>query len=558
MMQCTKLSVVSLLQVIYNPRRLTLARQLIGIHHLKLPIKMKTFSNSWYVVQALLGLSLFLPFQVSAEESCYSFVQTLAAQKAQTAYVQTPMMQVDTGRITYDHYQRIRFRGEQTYWRKENLPFQLEFMHPGMHFIRPVQLYSWEKGQASPINFSSKYFDYSEVKSLNIEQDEPRMGFTGFRILSKLGRSGANSTMNETLVFQGASYFRGLGQDQTYGLSARGLAINTSMEGKEEFPDYTQFWIEKPTKNAEELVFCALLDSTSLTGASRFVLKPGKSTDVEITTKTYPRAGSTATEIGVAPLTSMFFHGENSRQHYGDYRPEVHDSDGLLIQQDKQWQWQPLAEVPYFNLQTTPVAKLSGFGLIQRDREFEHYQDLEATYHQRPSVWIEPLNDWGQGSIRLLRLHTDSDIVDNVVAYWTAPQASLPQELKYRLSWRSEDPTQHQLGKVVATRATNRAVDGLPGHQGRIRFIVDFNQLPKFKGSLKAIVGVEGSADTQPVVIQANPHIKGWRVIAQLYPKTCEKPIFFSLQLTDGRNPLTEMWSYPIPSDLCTAQSLEN
>ena len=515
---------------------------------------MNKLSKSWFIAQALIALSLLLARPLFAEEGCYSSVQKLAAQTAQSPYVQTPMLQVDTGRITYDHYQRIRFRGEQTYWRKENLPFQLEFMHPGMHFIRPVQLYSWENGQASAIKFSSKYFDYREVKDLNIEQDEPRMGFTGFRVLSKLGRTNPTSSMNETLVFQGASYFRGLGQDQTYGLSARGLAINTSMEGKEEFPDYTQFWIEKPTKNAEELVFCALLDSASLTAASRFVLKPGKATDIEIETKTYPRANSTATEMGVAPLTSMFFHGENSTQHYGDYRPEVHDSDGLLIQQGQHWQWQPLAEVPYFNLQTTPVAELSGFGLMQRDREFEHYQDLEANYHQRPGVWVEPLNDWGKGAIRLLRLHTESDIVDNMVAYWTVPNGSVPQVLKYRLSWRSEDPAQHQLGKVVATRTTNRAVDGLPGHQGRIRFIIDFNQLPKFKGSLKAIVSVDGPADTKPLVIQANPHLKGWRVIAQIYPKTCEKPIFFSIQLTDGRNPVTEMWSYPIPRDLCTAQ----
>lgn len=520
---------------------------------------MKTFSNQWFVAQACIILSLLLIEPVFAEEGCYAFVNKLAQQKAQTAYTPTPMLQVDTGRISYDHYQRIRFRSEHSYWRKENLPFQLEFMHPGMHFIRPVQLYSWEQGQALPIQFSDQYFDYSAVKSLNIEQDEARMGFTGFRILSKLGRTGKNSPMNETLVFQGASYFRGLGQDQHYGLSARGLAINTSLEGQEEFPDYTQFWIEKPATQAQQLVFCALLESASLTAASRFVLTPNQATELEVETQIYPRVGSNSSiEIGVAPLTSMFFHGENSTQHYGDYRPEVHDSDGLLIQQGNDWQWQALSEVPYFNLQTTPVAQLSGFGLMQRDRAFEHYQDLEAHYHQRPSVWVEPLNDWGVGAIRLLRLHTRSDIIDNVVAYWTMPKGTVPQHLKYRLSWRSNDPIQHSLGKVVATRATNRAVDGLPAHQGRIRFIVDFNQLPKFKGLPKVMVGVDGAADTKPVVIQANPHIQGWRVISQIFPKTCERPIFFSLQLTDGRNPLTERWSYPIPSDLCTAQSNVN
>lgn len=514
---------------------------------------MKIFSNQWLVVQAFTLSLLFTPPMVAAE-GCYSFVQQLAEQKAQTAYTPTPMLQVDTGRISYDHYQRIRFRGEHTFWRKENLPFQLEFMHPGMHFIRPVQLYSWEDGQASWLKFSSHYFDYSEVKSLNIEQDEARMGFTGFRILSKLGRTAAASPMNETLVFQGASYFRGLGQDQQYGLSARGLAINTALEGQEEFPDYTQFWIEKPSATAKHLVFCALLESAALTAANRFVLTPGSATIVEVETKIYPRAGSAPVEMGIAPLTSMFFHGENSTQHYGDYRPEVHDSDGLLIQQGHDWQWQPLTEVPHFTLQSTPVTQLSGFGLMQRDREFEHYQDLEAHYHQRPSLWVEPLNDWGSGVIRLLRLPTHADTVDNVVAYWTVPNGSVPHDLKYRLSWRSDNPTQHKLGKVVATRATNRAVDSLPGQQGRIRFIVDFNQLPAFKGLPKVMVGVDGSADTQPVVIQANPSIQGWRVIAQLAPKTCARPIFFSLQLTDGRNPLTERWSYPIPSDLCIAQ----
>ncbi len=276
------------------------------------------------------------------------------------------------------------------------LPFQLEFMHPGMHYIRPIELFAWENGAAQPIKFSSSYFDYSEVKFLNIEQDEAKMGFTGFRILSKMGKTNAGDMHRETLTFQGASYFRALAEDHQFGLSARGLAINTSLEGKEEFPDYTHFWLEKPAKDATQLVFCGLLDSQSTTAASRFVLTPGKATDIEIETQLYPRKD--IAEIGIAPLTSMFFHGENSPQHYGDYRPEVHDSDGLLIQQGKDWTWQPLSEVPYFNFQSTPLDKVSGFGLMQRDRDFDHYQDLEAWYHARPSVWVEPLEDWGKGT----------------------------------------------------------------------------------------------------------------------------------------------------------------
>jgi glucans biosynthesis protein len=501
----------------------------------------------WLLFVALLML---VSLSVRADDGCFAHAKQVAEQLSSKPFVQMPMMQVDTGRITYDHYQHIKFKGNQTFWRDEMLPFQLEFMHPGMHYIRPIDLSAWENGAATPIKFSSKYYDYTEVKDLHLEQDEDKMGFTGFRILAKLG--GKDSSYTETLVFQGASYFRALGLDQKYGLSARGLAINTSQEGQEEFPDYTQFWLEKPAKDATQLVFCALLDSPSTTGATRFVLTPGKTTAMELDTQLYPRKD--ISEIGIAPLTSMFFHGENSQQHYGDYRPEVHDSDGLMIQQDKDWTWQPLVEVPYFNFQSTPVNKLSGFGLIQRDRDFDHYQDLEAWYHARPSVWIEPLDDWGKGSVQLLRLHTESDIVDNIVAYWKSDAGQALRHFRYRLSWRSDEPPAHTLGKVVATRATNKAVDSLPGHQGRIRFIVDFNDLPKLAKPPVAEVILNGEVQTKPAVVQENPYVQGWRVIAAVFPETCDKPMMATIRLTDGGNSVSETWSYPIPESLCNAQ----
>lgn len=485
------------------------------------------------------------------DNGCFPTVKNLAEQRSKQAFVKTPMMQVDTGRITYDHYQHIKFKGNQTYWRAENLPFQLEFMHPGMHFIYPIELFAWDNDTATPITFSKKYFDYTEVKDLHLENDEPNMRFTGFRILGKLG--GPYSSYTETLVFQGASYFRALGLNQRYGLSGRGLSINTGLEGQEEFPDYTSFWIEKPKADADHLVICALMDSPSLAGATRFVLKPGKTTTMEIETQLYPR--KEVTEIGVAPLTSMFFHGENSAHQYGDYRPEVHDSDGLLIQQNQDWTWQPLVEVPYFNLQTLPIKTLSGFGLLQRDRNFDHYQDLEAYYHMRPSVWVEPLEDWGEGTIQLLRLHTESDTTDNIVAYWKSNAGMKFTHLHYRLSWRSDEPPQHTLGKVISTRATNRAVDAIPRHQGRIRFIVDFAGLPtNLPKPPIADVTVNGKAEVKPAAVQANPFSKGWRVIAQLYPDNCNEPLTLNIRLTNGSNPLSETWSYPIPQALCVAQ----
>lgn len=500
----------------------------------------------WLLFVVLLPLA---SLSARADDGCFVHAKQVAEQLSHQPFVQTPMMQVDTGRITYDYYHRIQFQQKKTFWRDEDLPFQLEFMHPGMHFIRPIELFSWEKGAAHPIKFSSGYFDYSQVKQLNIEQDEAKMGFTGFRILSKMGKTNAGDMHTETVAFQGASYFRALGRDQRYGLSARGLALNTSLEGQEEFPDYTKFWLEKPTQQAKQLVFCALLDSPSTTGATRFVLTPDKTTVMELETQLYPRKD--ISEIGIAPLTSMFFHGENSQQHYGDYRPEVHDSDGLMIQQGKEWTWQPLLEVPYFKFQSTPIDKLSGFGLMQRDRNFDHYQDLEAWYHARPSVWVEPLDEWGKGSVQLLRLHTDSDIVDNIVAYWKSDAGQALQHFSYRLSWRSDDPPAHTLGKVVATRATNKAVDALPGHKGRIRFVVDFNNLPKLASPPVAEVIFNGMGQTKPAVVQENSYIQGWRVIAAVFPETCDKPMTVTIRLTSGGNPVSETWSYPIPESLC-------
>ncbi|MFN3785873.1 MAG: glucan biosynthesis protein, partial [Thiothrix sp.] len=411
-----------------------------------------------------------------AAQGCLPHVRQVAEQLAAKPFVKTPMMQVDTGRITYDHYQHIKFKGNQTYWRDEMLPFQLEFMHPGMHFIYPIELFEWQDGKATPIKFSKNYYDYTEVKDLALEKDAERMGFTGFRILAKLG--GKASSYTEVLVFQGASYFRALGLGNHYGLSLRGLAINTSLEGQEEFPDYTKFWLEKPAKDAETFTLCALLDSPSTTGATRFVLKPGKTTTIDVETQLYPRKD--IAEIGIAPLTSMFFHGENSTSKYGDYRPEVHDSDGLLIQQGKHWRWQPLWEVPYFNFQSLPMEDMSGFGLIQRDRNFDHYQDLEANYHLRPSVWVEPLDDWGKGRVQLLRLHTASDTVDNVVAYWKSDAGQAFRHFRYRLHVGMAEPSTHTLGKTISTLVTDRAVDSMPGHKGRMRFIVDFVGLSDF------------------------------------------------------------------------------
>ncbi|HHC74465.1 MAG TPA: glucan biosynthesis protein D, partial [Thiothrix sp.] len=276
----------------------------------------------------------------NASSSCLAHVQEKAQALLKQPYQAIPDMGEEVRNLSYHDYQNIRFIAGKTLWRKEQLPFQMEFMHPGMQFNQAIKLHVWENKQSTPIPFSRKYFHYA---GLDRYFDKSPLDYTGFRLLYPID---ADKVHQEFLVFQGASYFRSRGRDETYGLSARAIALNTHSKTPEEFPTYTQFWIEKPQKGSKRLRICGLLDSPSLTGATEFIIEPNDTTTMLVETVIYPR--KPLQEVGIAPLTSMFFHGENALSTYGDYRPEVHDSDGLLIKQDKQkWHWHPLREAEW-------------------------------------------------------------------------------------------------------------------------------------------------------------------------------------------------------------------
>ena len=282
--------------------------------------------------------------------------------------------------LDYDQYRDIRYKREKSLWLEEKLPFQLQFFHRGFLFNDRVKLNLIEGGTARPIDFSRDYFDYG--KNQFPEQMPSDMGLAGFRILYPLLK---NPQFDDIAVFQGASYFRGVGLGQAYGLSARGLALDTGMSKAEEFPVFKEFWIEKPVPESTFLTVYALLDSPSATGAYRFIIRPEVDLVMDVKAHLYLRQG--VERFGVAPLTSMFFHGENSDRFFDDFRPEVHDSDGLLIgMRNGEWVWRPLNNPSKLRTSVFQGNDIVGFGLIQRDRNFENYQDLEAMYHQRPSV----------------------------------------------------------------------------------------------------------------------------------------------------------------------------
>ena len=123
---------------------------------------------------------------------------------------------------SYDQYRDIRFKPAKAVWRAANLPFELQLFHPGLYYDQPVRISEVVDGKAREIRFDPEFFDYGKNK---VDPQGLRgLGFAGFRVHFPLNNP---KYKDEVLVFQGASYFRALGKDQRYGLSARGLAVDT-------------------------------------------------------------------------------------------------------------------------------------------------------------------------------------------------------------------------------------------------------------------------------------------------------------------------------------------
>src|SRR5262249_47540238 len=240
------------------------------------------------------------------------------------------------GKITYDQWRDIRFRADQTLWRDKGLPFQVQFFHPGLYYDRTVKVNVIDGGSGKLQDFSPSQFDYGRNDfASKVPQD---LGYAGFRVHAPIKKP---DYFDEVIVFLGASYFRAVGKQQVFGMSARGIAIDTALPSGEEFPYFKEFWLVTPEAGAKELTIYAMLDSPSLTGAYRFVVRPGDQTAVAVDARIFLRREGK--KLGIAPLTSMFFHGENSSPWREDFRPEVHDSDGLLVNfASGEWLWRPL------------------------------------------------------------------------------------------------------------------------------------------------------------------------------------------------------------------------
>jgi periplasmic glucans biosynthesis protein len=464
--------------------------------------------------------------------------RALAAEKFVPPKIDLPRQLQD---LVFDQYREIRFKRERAIWTSGGGPFQVEFFHRGFIFKEPVMIYVVAEGTAQRVVYSPDFFTFGP--SVQPPAEGTVTDFSGFRILAPINRADA---FDEFVVFQGASYFRAVAKGQGYGLSARGLALNTAAREGEEFPFFRAFWIERPSPEVRAIVVHALLDSVSTTGAYRFTIRPGDATvdatviDVEMTL--YPRVELKL--IGLAPLTSLFVFGPNDRMGVDDVRTAVHDSDGLAIWNGRgEWLWRPLTNPETLQVSEFIDDNLRGFGLLQRHRAFADYEDLEARYERRPSLWIETIGYWGSGAVQLVEIPSKTDYHDNIVAFWR-PSRPIPAQSEdrraYRLHWCWTPPVTPPMATIADTRV------GAGLEKGTRLFVIDFvgGRLPELAPNAPVKVEITTSAGSvkQPAA-QVSPVTGGWRVRFVLDPagaKLCDMRGILKL----GEEPLSEIWSY--------------
>lgn len=445
-------------------------------------------------------------------------------------------------KLSHSEYEDIRFQRTSSLWYDRAL-FEVQFFHRGFTYDRRVNISEVSGGVARPVLYNPAMFSFGpRVPKIDWPAD---LGFAGFRIHYPLHTP---AYKDELIVFLGASYFRVLGRNQVYGLSARGLAIDTASASGEEFPYFTDFWLVKPEPTARTLTIYALLDSPGITGAYQFEVRPGTTTQVQVTAELFPRRQ--IAKLGIAPLTSMFLYGENSNSHrLDDFRPEVHDSDGLMMERGTgEWLWRPLVNPKDLRVNRFMDERPHSFSLVQRDRDFNHYQDNEARYDRRPSYHVEPLGDWGKGGVELVEIPSDEDIHDNIVAYWVpdAPvQPNKPMTFSYLLSAYTGSTQWPPGGKVIATHFA-RVVNGTTVVPGVRRVIVDFagGDLDSLGGAqpVQAAASATGG-EIDNVAVERLAANGVWRVTLRLKPNG-DKPVDLRCYLTLYGEALTETWTY--------------
>ncbi len=471
----------------------------------------------------------------------FDWLKAEARRVAAAPYADPPPRAADVlERLDYDQHNRIRFRPERTLT-VPGVPYPVQFFHLGKFFKSPVGIHVVEGGQARELLYSPDFFTFTQERW---DQELPAdLGFAGFRVMTP----GTNLS-TDWLAFLGAAYFRSSGALDQYGLSVRGVAIDTAMPTPEEFPRFTRFWLGAVPGAPDAIALHALMDGPSIAGAFRIVASKTDAVLMDIECALFARRA--IARLGVAPLTSMYWYGKNSRPQASDWRPQIHDSDGLALWTGSGERiWRPINNPPAVRTNSFLDRSPRGFGLLQRDRNFENYQDDGVFYNKRPTVWVEPVGDWGEGAVQLVEIPTDDEIHDNIVAYWvpSAPAtAGSAWAFRYRLHWVAEEPFPPVLARVVSTWTGAGGTPGQPRPRNKRKVVIDFEGAPvaglaeaareKIEVVVTCARGTVDNAYSHRVV-----GTRRWRALFDVSAAGPEPVDLRAYLRLDGK-PLTETW----------------
>ena len=507
------------------------------------------------VLQGLGTLALWPGMARAGEAVPFSEVglHEIARQVASRPYAPRPMVPQPWRDLNYGQYKSIRPRPDRAVWSGTDAPLQLDLFPPGLYFPRAVEVNLVEDGLAVPLPFDWRYFDRPEgLEDLSVDDS---LGYAGLRLRTDLSGAGGSQ---EYAVFQGASYFRMIGVHEIYGLSARGLAIDTAGPDGEEFPEFTRFWIERPEPGAQNHVLHALMESPSITGLYTFVITPGDDTGVAVRATLYPRRR--LGNVGIAPLTSMFLFDDTRGPALGDYRRAVHDSDGLAILNGNDEQiWRPLDNPEELQLSHFMDDGPKGFGLFQRARSFDAFGDIGAKFERRPSLWIEPGEDWGRGSVMLAEIPSRQENFDNIVAYWRPADPLEPgrrYDISYRMTWTAEGgpatPVAEVAGSYLGRASDNpektvvAPIEGAWGSRAHhVEVRIDYAPHPALPADPDALDVLVRSnrGRVSPGVLQVHPETGAPRLAFSFDPGD-HQSVELRAQLSHEGRAVSEVWLF--------------
>jgi glucans biosynthesis protein len=456
-----------------------------------------------------------------------------ALAKGQATAPEAPALPQSLLNLDWNAYMQIQFEGAEALWKGD--PFSAQFFHLGYLYRTPVHVFGIEGDKTSEVGFDPRFFRYGNVP---VPEANQTLGFAGARIHSFLN---SPSSYDELMVFQGASYFRPAARGLALGLSGRGLAIDTGLAKPEEFPRFSELYLLRTAAGDTRMWVLALLESPRATGAYAFCIAPGDTTYVDVTAHVFLR--DKVDVLGLSPLTSMFLFGEDEPARFGDSRPEVHDSDALvMLAQNGERLLRPLTNPPRTKVSTFRLDSPKGFGLVQRDRKFDHYQDLLERYEDRPTAYIEPQGDWGPGAIRMQEMATPLETDDNIAMMWVPD--TLPGEAGLRYAYRMhvgrDVPGVERYGHVTSTRVTRTSPE-------KAKFTIEF-ALPSEPASAPVVEATATPGKVSATRVVHNPHTGGVRAEIDVERASAAEDVELRAYLRAGNDALSETWMIRWPA----------